>query len=131
MHRLDSFEPIFASYRCVHMFSNVMQALHNFYDVRVNGCEFSHLKQLHRKDEAETVSKQRRQAFNSMFQSIRSVVREFPTIVSYVVGCNLIVKGTLAPSDLVMFPTSIQDIIDDVEELYDTYENAFDYEARV
>ncbi len=109
---------------------SIFQALKNFYDVRVNGNELFHLKQLHKKDVAEAVAQDRRDAFDAMYHSVSSIVREMPTIVTYVVGCGLIVKRTLAPSDLVMFPTSIQDMLDDWEELLAEYAGIYDFEAR-
>ena len=89
-----------------------------------------HLKELHRKDEVERISSDRSDAFNAMYRSITSFVREMPTITTYVVGCGLIVKRTLAPSDLVMFPTSIQDMLNEWEELLDEYSCIYDFEVR-
>ena len=110
---------------------DIFQALRNFYDVRVNGNELYHLKQLHKEDEARQIAKHRREAFHGMYYSVTSIIREAPTIVTYVVGCGLIVRGSLAPSDLVMFPTSIQTVIDDCQELYEKYQDIYDVEVNL
>jgi len=110
---------------------NIFQAINHFYDVRVNGNELHHLRQLHRKDEAVLVEKDRRSAFDSIYSSITAIISELPTITTYAVGSTLIAKGTLEPSDLVMFPKSIQDLLDEWEDLWEEYTSLYDFDVRI
>ena len=100
---------------------DIFQALKNFRDVRENGNEHFHLDQMDNQNSVDQFQQDRDRAWNGMWDTLFNVSNEIPTLVIYVLGAAMIMRGRLAPSDLVLFPSSVQSLLRRGRSVYHSF----------